>query len=161
MAPTLIFITGSTGFIGSRVLDFTLQAGHRVRLSVRREAQIQDLKDLFPKYVDNMDFVVVPDITKPDAFAGKLESVDCVFHIASPMPSVGTDFKKDFAEPAVAGTESFLRAAAEVQSVKRVVVMASIASIMPLDGLNRPELVTKGTIQSPFLRIISMVATRD
>lgn len=46
MAMKTVFITGATGFIGSRVAEDTLQAGYRVRLSIRRAEQQQSLEKL-------------------------------------------------------------------------------------------------------------------
>ncbi|KAK3623643.1 hypothetical protein LTR56_021506 [Elasticomyces elasticus] len=143
MSSKLFFITGATGFIGVRVLHAVLEAEHRARISVRSEAQIIDIMTLLSRYIGEMEFVVVPDITIPDAFSHVLHGVDYILHIASLMPGAGTDFQKDFVEPAVGGTESILRAASKTPSVKRVVIMACIGSIMPLDGLGRPDLVIK------------------
>lgn len=59
MSQSLVFITGSTGFIGSHVVIQTLEAGYKVRLSVRKESQIEGLKKLFSKHISNVDFVVI------------------------------------------------------------------------------------------------------
>lgn len=115
-----------------------------MRLAVRKESQIGDLKKLFPADTSLMEFVVVPDLTKPGAFEGKLDGADYIFHLASPMPGKGEDFKKDYLEPAVKGTSSILEAALAFPSIKRVTIMASILSIMPMGGLAIPNLVVKG-----------------
>lgn len=47
MPSSLIFITGATGFIGSAVAFEALNAGYRLRISVRRESQIPELKAQF------------------------------------------------------------------------------------------------------------------
>jgi nucleoside-diphosphate-sugar epimerase len=99
---------------------------------------------LFPVHRDQISFEVVPDITAPNAFDGKLNGVDYIFHLASPMPGKGEDFKKDYVEPAVKGTESILKAANAAPRVKRVTVMASILSLMPMGGLKMRDIVIKG-----------------
>jgi nucleoside-diphosphate-sugar epimerase len=144
MSKGLIFVTGATGFIGSQVLGLSLKAGYNVRLAVRKESQVEDLKKLFPANTSQMDFVVVPDLTKPSAFEGKLGGVGYIFHLASPMPGKGEDFKKEYLEPAVKGTASILEAAMAVSSIKRVTIMASILSIMPMGGLTIPNLAITG-----------------
>ncbi|CAD0016218.1 unnamed protein product [Aureobasidium pullulans] len=135
----LIFITGSTGFIGSQVTVLALEAGYRVRLSVRKEQQIQKLKQLFHQFVSNIDFVVVPDITSPGAFDSVLDGVRYVFHLASPMPGKGADFRSEYAEPAVRGTETMLSSADRANSVEKVVIMSSVLALMPLGALGAKE----------------------
>jgi nucleoside-diphosphate-sugar epimerase len=150
MAQERIFITGSTGFIGSHVVDMALKSGYRVRLSVRRDTQITLLKELFPNFLDHMEFVVVPDITKPGAFKGLLNGVDYIFHLASPMPGKGDDIVKDYVEPAVQGTESILLAANDAPQVKKVVIMASVLSIIPMGAIRKPGLHISGNLTLYF-----------
>ncbi|KAK6209807.1 NAD dependent epimerase/dehydratase [Colletotrichum tabaci] len=101
MSQSLIFITGATGFIGAHVVAQTLEAGHHVRLSVRKESQISSLKELFAGHESKLDFAVIPDLTKPGAFDQALQGAEYVFHLASPMPGKGSDFKTDYLGPAV------------------------------------------------------------
>ena len=140
----LIFITGSTGFIGSQVTVLALEAGYRVRLSVRKEQQIQKLKQLFHQFVSNIDFVVVPDITSSGAFDSVLDGVRYVFHLASPMPGKGADFRSEYAEPAVRGTETMLSSADRANSVEKVVIMSSVLALMPLGALGAKEGIFNG-----------------
>lgn len=146
MSKGIIFITGATGFIGSQVLSVCFKAGYNVRLAIRKESQIEDLKKLFPANTSHMDFAMVPDLTKPGAFEGQLHGVEYIFHLASPMPGKGEDFKKEYLEPAVKGTEFILEAALAFASIKRVTIMSSILSIMPMGGLNMPNLAIKGKL---------------
>jgi nucleoside-diphosphate-sugar epimerase len=129
MSKSTIFITGATGFIGAQVTLSALRAGYNVKLSVRREAQISPLRDAFPEYTDNVSFVLVPDYTKPEAFDTALQGVDYVIHVASPLPNGN----EDLLTPAVKGTVSVLEAALKVKNIKKVVVTASVASLVPLD----------------------------
>ncbi|EKG12658.1 NAD-dependent epimerase/dehydratase [Macrophomina phaseolina MS6] len=152
MSSHLIFITGSTGFIGSQVVSAALKAGHRVRLSVRKQEQIQKLKSLFAAHADKLDFVVIPDITKPDAFDGSLAGVDYIFHLASPMPGKGSDFKADYVAPAVQGTESMLNAAKAEKSVKRVIIVSSFLAVVPLGKMNDSSLHVTGMAESYSLK---------
>ncbi|TVY82854.1 putative uncharacterized oxidoreductase [Lachnellula suecica] len=133
MSSELIFVTGATGFIGAATALEALKAGYRLRISVRKEAQIKKLKSVFSEYLQRLDFVVVPDITSENAFAGKLEGVDYVLHLASPFPS--SINKEDVFPPAVNGTISILKAAASVPSIKRVVITSSILALKPLSGI--------------------------
>ncbi|EAW12150.1 putative 3-beta hydroxysteroid dehydrogenase/isomerase [Aspergillus clavatus NRRL 1] len=132
MSSGLIFITGATGFIGSAVALEALKAGYRLRISVRKESQVPQLKKLFAQYEDKIEFVVVPEITQESSFAGKLDGVDYVLHLASPLPH-GVD-KETYFGPAVDGTTAVLKEAAKVKSIKRVVITSSIAALIPITG---------------------------
>lgn len=145
MPSSTIFVTGATGFIGSHVVELALNAGHRVRLSVRKEEQIESLKKLFgPDKSPRIEFAVIPDISKPDAFQNHFGGVDYVFHLASPMPGKGNDFEREYLQPAVQGTDALLDAAKASPSVKRVVVTSSILALIPLGQINASDLHIKG-----------------
>ncbi|RHZ64929.1 putative 3-beta hydroxysteroid dehydrogenase/isomerase [Aspergillus thermomutatus] len=133
MPSGLIFITGATGFIGSAVALTALKAGYRLRISIRKESQIPKLKKLLAQFEHQVEFIVVPDITQESSFAGKLDGVDYVLHLASPLPH-GTN-KETYFGPAVKGTTAILREAAKVSSIKRVVITSSIAALIPLTGV--------------------------
>lgn len=136
MSNSLVFITGATGFIGAQVALATLKAGHKVRLSVRREGQIDGLRRAFSDFVDQLDFVVVPDYTASDAFDTAVKGVDYVIHLASPLANPG----EDLLTPAVKGTLSVLESVSRASGIKKVVITASVASLIPLgsghDGIN-------------------------
>lgn len=132
MSSGLIFVTGASGFIGCATALEALKAGYSLRLSVRSEGQISRIKSALSSYLGNLQFVVIPDITKPDVFSGHLVGVDYVLHIASPLPK-GIS-KDDYFPGAINGTTAILSEAAKVASIKRVVITSSIASLMPLGG---------------------------
>lgn len=148
MAGSLVFITGASGFIGAHVVLDTLKAGHRVRVNVRREDQIEELTARFSPAVSSpgqLEFVVTPDISDTKAVGSALGDVEYIFHLASPMPNGKTsDFKTEYLQPAVKGTEAILAAAALAPSVKRVVIVSSLLSFMPLGSLRVPGFVVDG-----------------
>jgi nucleoside-diphosphate-sugar epimerase len=80
-------ITGVTGLVGFKALLTALEAGYRVRGSIRREEQAEQIKAIksVKPYADKLDFVVVSDITADGAFDKALEGVTYVLHIASPL----------------------------------------------------------------------------
>jgi nucleoside-diphosphate-sugar epimerase len=148
MSGELILITGATGFIGSRIAVDALKAGYNVRLTVRREEQMGLLKEALFKYTDQLQFAIVTDFTRADAFNHTLHDVSYVLHVASPVfKEGGTDFDKDYIKPAVNGTISILEAAKLAPSVKKVLIMSSILSLMKmgfLDGTGQQKTPVKG-----------------
>ncbi|KAJ5979539.1 hypothetical protein N7501_002881 [Penicillium viridicatum] len=131
MSASLIFITGATGFIGSATAIEALKAGYRLRVGVRRKSE--KLESVLSEYGEQVEFVTIPDLTEEAAFRGKLDGVDYILHLASPLAH-GSD-KDAFFGPAVKGTLAVLKEAAKVPSIKKVVVTSSIAALIPLVGL--------------------------
>jgi nucleoside-diphosphate-sugar epimerase len=148
MSQPLVFITGTTGFIGAHVASQTLGAGYRLRISVRKEAQIDALRAMFSEHADQLEFVVIPDLSSPDAFDSALQDVTYVFHIASPLPGGGgSDFEKDYLQPAVKGTTTLLDAAQNFPSIKRVIITSSAIALIPMGALFGTEpIISKGKI---------------
>ncbi|KAF3040848.1 hypothetical protein E8E11_006374 [Didymella keratinophila] len=116
MSQPLIFITGATGFIGAHVVTQALSAGYHVRLSVRKEAQISNVRKVFSSHSANLDFVVVPDFTSTGAFEKALHG-------------------NDYVKSAVDGTTALLNTAKTVDTIKRVVIVSSFLALIPLDAL--------------------------
>ncbi|PQE07497.1 hypothetical protein CJF30_00007249 [Rutstroemia sp. NJR-2017a BBW] len=131
MLNPLVFITGATGFIGSHVVLSTLEAGYRVRLSVRKSEQKQAVEERYSKFASKIETTVVPDITKSSLFTDSLNGVDYIFHLASPMPGKGSDFQADYVRPAVEGTEAILHAALNFPQIKKIIVMSSVLALLP------------------------------
>ena len=144
MPGTLIFITGATGFIGSQVVAATLRAGYNVRLSIRKPEQDQLLRERHAEFLDQIETVVIPDITDANSIKGHLIGVNYVFHIASPMPGTGSDLITDYINPAVKGTESILSATIDFAAIRKVVIVASILSLLPLTTFTSKEVEVKG-----------------
>ncbi|KAG9558360.1 NAD(P)-binding protein, partial [Aureobasidium melanogenum] len=133
MSKSLIFITGATGFIGAEVVQQALEAGYRVRLSIRRPEQADTLKNRYAEYASEIETVVIPDITQREPFEKVLDDVEYIIHIASPLPGQGKDLKQDFIKPAVDGTEAILYAALKFPRIKSVVITSSGIALLPVD----------------------------
>ncbi|KAK8203205.1 3-beta hydroxysteroid dehydrogenase/isomerase family protein [Phyllosticta paracitricarpa] len=141
MAGELIFVTGAAGFVGAHAVEAALEAGYRVRGSVRREAQAEQLRNYFNSKA--AEFVIVRDITKPGAYDGVLEGVDYIFHVASPLPAQTKNYKKDVIEPAVLGTTTILEAASKIPSVKKVVLTGSVIDLVPMSFITKGGVVVE------------------
>jgi nucleoside-diphosphate-sugar epimerase len=131
MSKGLIFITGSSGFIGSATAVEALKAGYRLRVCLRRPSD--QLQTLLSNYSKQVEYVFIPDLTDETAFSDKLVGVEFVLHLASPLPH-GID-RETYFTPAVKGTTALLKAAAKIPSIKKVVITSSMAALVPLAGV--------------------------
>lgn len=125
-ANDLVLITGATGHLGFRTLRTALEYGFPVRAAVRSEAKAGIVKDTVQtlKLPGQLEFIVVPDFTTPNAFDEALKGVKHVIHIASPLATAGTeddDLEELFIKSAVHGTLGLFEAAKRIGSVERIV----------------------------------------
>lgn len=135
MAP-LVLLTGSTGFIGSRVLLDTLRSGYNVRITARSPEKAQTvlsnpvIQALAPG--ERLTSVIIPDVTAAGAFDEALQDVNYVMHVGSPVPVPGYDPIADVYRPTVEGTANLLSSAQRYPSIRRIVITSSIAGNLPL-----------------------------
>lgn len=62
--PAKALVTGANGYVAVWVVQTLLERGYSVRGTVRSESKGVHLKQLFEKYGDKFECVVVEDITK-------------------------------------------------------------------------------------------------
>ena len=140
MANKLVLVTGGTGFIAQYCMLAALNAGYRVRTTVRslkREDEVR--KNLRAGGVDagdRLSFVLADlgsDVGWPEAVAG----CDYVHHGASPTPSGEYAGEDEWIKPAVDGNLRILRAARDA-GVKRVVLTSAFGAVgMGDKGIDR------------------------
>ncbi|KAF4772198.1 hypothetical protein N7455_009075 [Penicillium solitum] len=133
-----ILVTGANGFIGSNIVDVLLSLGYIVRGTVRSEKPW--LNELFEsKYgAGKFETVNLPTLDDKDALAAALDSVSGIVHVAS-----DTSFSPDptIINYVVAAIEAVLEAAAQVPSIKRVVLTSSsVSAVARYPGEGRIEL---------------------
>ncbi|SER40050.1 NAD-dependent epimerase/dehydratase family protein [Microlunatus flavus] len=80
-----VLLTGGTGYIGSRVLDQLLEAGHTVSAVVRSESAAQRVTDAGAT-------PALGDLTDHAWFTTQLGGVDAAIHTASPGDASSPDF---------------------------------------------------------------------
>ncbi|OJD28432.1 hypothetical protein ACJ73_00147 [Blastomyces percursus] len=141
---TRILLTGGSGFIAAHVLDTLLQRGHSVVTTVRSEEKARKIRDSHPNVPkDKLDFAIVEDIAKLDAFDKAVISdppFETVIHTASPFHFRASDNKAELFDPAINGTVGILRAIKRsAPTVKHVVITSSFASII---DANKPPTYT-------------------
>jgi nucleoside-diphosphate-sugar epimerase len=136
MPPATVLVTGGSGFIGAHCVLQLLQAGHRVRTTVRslkRSGRPRQLKTGGVDPADRLSFFVV-DLEDDDGWPEAVSGVDYVLHVASPLPPSVPKNENELIIPAREGTLRVLRAARNA-GVKRVVLTSSFAAI----GYGRKE----------------------
>jgi len=128
-----VCVTGASGYIGSWVAKLCLDAGHPVHATVRDPQATEKVAHLRrdAEQAGTEMRLFAADLTRPGSFAEAIAGCACVFHVASPfiLPDRVKDAEQDLLAPAVAGTENVLAAVARADSVRRVVLTASVASM--------------------------------
>ncbi|KAH7014739.1 NADPH-dependent methylglyoxal reductase-like protein GRE2 [Ilyonectria destructans] len=138
---TRVLLTGGSGFIATHVLEILLNRGHSVVTTVRSLDKAENIKKAHPDIgKDRLDFAIVPDIARLDAFDAAVVSeppFEAVIHTASPFHYNVTDVQKDLLDPAIVGTTGILKAITKnAPTVKRVVITSSFGAITnPFKGL--------------------------
>ena len=107
-------VTGSTGYIGGRLLPSLLERGHKVRAMARTPTKLDDL----PWRADIE--VVQADLTDPDSLASACEGIDVVFYLAHSMGS-SDDFVAEERK-----TATNVVAAAKQAGVRRIVYLSGL-----------------------------------
>lgn len=130
MSSELIFLTGSSGFIGSNMAVEALKRGYRLRLCLRKPSE--KLLKLLSPYQNQVEYVFIQNLADETAWKGHLDGASYIIHIASPVPH-GTD-KEYYFSAAVNITMALLREATRVPTIKKVVVTSSLAALTPLNG---------------------------
>lgn len=131
MDNQLVLVTGGTGFIAQHCILALLNAGYRVRTTVRslsREAEVRAyLKVGGAEPGDRLSFVAA-DLTADEGWAKAVSGCTYVLHGASPTPSGDQVHEEDWIRPAVEGNLRVLRAARDA-GVKRVVLTSAFGAI--------------------------------
>lgn len=138
MASHYVLVTGASGYIAKHLVLRLLNAGHKVRGSVRSEARGEEIRaDLTPhlddadKALARLDFVAL-DLGHDAGWDAAMDGIDVVMHTASPFPMVQPKDEQDTIRPAVDGALRALRAA-KAAGVKRVILTSSIVAIYGKD----------------------------
>ncbi len=109
-------VTGSTGLVGSALVERLIARGYEVRALARKTSDLSHLKTTQAE-------IVFGDITDYDTLPPVVQGIDIVFHAAAKVtPGWGT--WKEYDETTVAGTGNMLRAAAEA-GVRRFLQVSS------------------------------------
>lgn len=133
MTETVV-LTGITGFLAKHVALRLLNAGYRVRGTVRRLDRGEEVRAaVAPALVERarlnkLEFVQA-DLESDAGWAAAMAGAAAVVHTASPFPMTSPKDPMVLIRPAVEGTRRVL-AAAHRAGVRRVVLTSSVAAII-------------------------------
>ena len=147
-------IIGGSGYIGSYVTKTFLENGFRVKVSatdIKKKKKYSHLHRLAG--AENLDIIPL-DTRDIDSLTSFVDGCDVVVHGGTPFQLDVQDPTKELFEPTIKGTENFLTVINETPSVKKVVIIASVASYntgypMPVEGLSPDHLYTENDV--PYL----------
>jgi nucleoside-diphosphate-sugar epimerase len=126
-----VLVTGGSGFLGAHCLLLLLDAGYRVRTTVRSPSREPGVRAMLStggaEPGDALSFAVA-DLTSDAGWPEAVAGCDYVLHVASPyLPGVPRH-EDELVVPAREGTLRVLRAARDA-GVKRTVLTSSFAAV--------------------------------
>lgn len=126
-----VLVTGGSGFIAVHCILQLLEAGYRVRTTVRSLKRADDVRAMLKvggaDNLDELEFVEA-DLMSDAGWAEAVAGCDFVLHVASPLLINEPTDENELIRPAVDGTLRVLRAA-KAAGVRRVVLTSSFAAI--------------------------------
>ena len=127
----LVLVTGASGYIATHIVQQLLQAGYRVRGTVRslkNEEKVKPIYELCPEANDKLELVEC-DLLDENCWDAAVKDCSYVLHTASPVPLVNPKDEDEVMKPAVDGTMFVLRACQKAGTVKRIVLTSSKSAI--------------------------------
>ncbi len=121
-------VIGGSGFIGSYITRQFLNNGFEVKVSstnLSKEEKYQHLKKLY-----NSEHLTISELNVENKAQLKtfVEDCDIVIHGGTPFQLDVEDPQRDLFDPTIKGTENFLDVVHNAPKVKKVVLIASVAS---------------------------------
>jgi nucleoside-diphosphate-sugar epimerase len=128
--PRTVLVTGGSGFLGGWCVATLLNAGYRVRTTVRdpgREAELRARLAPVAEAGKRLSFHVA-NLLEDEGWGEAVASCDFVLHVASPFPPAQPQDPDELIVPARDGTLRVLAAALDA-GVERVVLTSSVAAV--------------------------------
>lgn len=137
-ASSLVLVTGASGFIAQHTIVRLLEAGYRVRGTLRSLTKADAVRATIAAHTapgDRLELVAA-DLMKDEGWQDAVQGCRFVLHIASPLPLRPPRDENELIVPARDGALRVLRAAV-AEKVERVVLTSSVAAVVyghPRDG---------------------------
>ena len=125
-----VLVTGGSGFVAAWSIVKLLEAGHRVRATLRNESRAVTVRSMVDQAGADPNAVelVVADLERDEGWAEAMDNCDYVLHIASPFGGSAPDDGIELIRQARDGTLRALRAARQA-GVRRTVLTSSFAAV--------------------------------
>jgi dihydroflavonol-4-reductase len=133
----MLLVTGATGFLGSAVVQYLVDAGLPVRATVRNPERAS----ILPQSVER----VRADLADEDSLVEAMRGCDGVFHLAASLGPLPEDTRRSNVD----GTARVL-GAAERTGVRRFVYTSSSAAIVTADGLVSEQAENRTAMTDPY-----------
>jgi dihydroflavonol-4-reductase len=132
MANEQVLVTGGSGFIGAHCILQLLEAGYRVRTTVRSLKREPDVRAMLKQGGianpgDRLSFIAA-DLEKDAGWPEAVAGCTYVLHVASPLPPNTPKHEDELIIPARGGALRVVRASRDA-GVKRVVLTSSFGAI--------------------------------
>ncbi|GMI66984.1 hypothetical protein like AT5G19440 [Hibiscus trionum] len=145
-AQKVVCVTGASGYIASWLVKLLLQRGYTVRATVRDPNDPKKTQHLVS--LDGAKerlHLFKAELLEEGCFDSIVDGCQGVFHTASPVLFSASDPQAELIDPAIKGTLNVLKSCAKVPSIKRVVMTASIASVLYNGKPLTPDVVVDET----------------
>lgn len=128
---TTVAVTGASGYIGLHCVRVLLEAGYRVRGTLRTPSREPGLRQALGRHVDAADRLefVRADLDSDAGWDDAVRGCRYVLHVASPLPSAPPRDENELIVPARDGALRVLRASKDA-AVERVVMTSSLAAVV-------------------------------
>ena len=165
MPNDLVLVTGGSGFIAAHCIAHLLNAGYRVRTTVRSLKREPDVRTMIQRAqrggADRSTLLsfALADLEQDEGWAQAVDGCRYVLHVASPFPLGAPKDENDLIRPARDGALRVLRAARDC-GVERVVLTSSSAAILyghspqaaPFDERSWTDIAAGPTAVTPYAK---------
>src|SRR5919108_3654456 len=160
MEPETVLVTGATGWIAKFCIRELLNAGFRVRGTVRHQHRVDDVRKCAdPKRErDHLLQFIPADLVRDASWSAAVAGCTYVLHVASPFPMTQPRHLEQIIGPARNGTLRVLTAARHA-GVRRVVLTSSTAAIIYPSGSPADRTYTEADWTDPARADVSPYVT--